>query len=455
MKTISFTELTHFIPKQDEALQASKKYKYVLYGGTMGSGKSYFLRWCAIYWLLYLASKYNQQGIRVGLFCEDYGSLNDRHISKIKMEFPKGLGVYNEQRHEFTLHYRFGSGVIAFRNLDDPSKYVSSEFAAIFVDEINRNPYSMFSILRTRLRWAGIAETKFLAACNPVGEPWVKRYWIDRNFPPEEKEQEQFFFVQALPKDNPHLSESYYQALDSLDEKEKKAYLEGDWNAFEGEMDEEGWMKLLTDHQFQDAISEKPDHFGEGVIGVDPAAGGDRSAVVYKSEMLQEVVFSQKLNDVLQLIPVIARAISDYGNVKEIVIDRTGVGEGLYRRCKELEKDLKVRVRGVAYAESPSSKERFENLKAELYWKERDWLLHGGKLKKHQGWNDFINIKYKIYNGKVIRIQSKDDLRKQGFKSPDTVDAAVLTQAASRNLKFDDMYKQITFKDRIKDIWAK
>ena len=448
-KFATFSELSHFTIKQNAALEASKKYKYILYGGAMGCGKSHWLRWATVYWLLYFAEKYHKRGIRAGLFCEDYGSLNDRHISKIKFEFPKSMGTYNEQRHEFNFHPWYGSPVIAFRNLDDPSKYVSSEFAIIAVDEINRDPFSMFSILRTRLRFPDIPDPKFISASNPVGEPWVKRYWIDRNFPPEEKETNQFFYVPALPKDNPYLDESYFKMLDSLDEKERKAYLEGDWSAFESEMDAEGWMKLLTDHQLTDAIITERNHFGDGVLAIDPAAGGDRSAVVYKSEMLKEVVFSQKLNDVLQLIPVIARAMSDFQNVKQIVIDRTGVGEGLFQRCKE----LKFPVKGVHFHEASSQPDRFENLKAELYWKEREWILHGGKLLKHNGWNDFINIKYKIYNGKVIRIQGKEELRRQGFKSPDVADAATLTNAANRNLKFEEQYKSMVFKDKTQQIW--
>lgn len=451
MKTVNFSELSHFTPKQWEALRATLEHRFTLYGGTMGSGKSYFLRWACIYWLIYLAGKYRQRGIRAGLFCEDYGALNDRHISKIKMEFPKALGTYNEQRHEFTLHIRFGGGVIAFRNLDDPSKYVSSEFAIEAVDEISRDPYAMFSILRTRLRWVGIPETRFIAASNPVGEPWVKRFWIDKNFPPEEKESKEFFFVPALPTDNPHLTEDYFKGLESLDENERKAYLEGDWNAFEKDMDDEGYMKLLTDTELQNAYVQDACHLGDGVLGVDPAAGGDRSAVVLKTETCKEVLFSQKLNDVLQMIPVIANACDRYKNIKQIIVDRTGVGEGLFRRLKE----LNFPVKGVSFSESPSDKQRFDNLKAELYWKEREWILRGGKLVKNQGWNDFVNIKYKIYDGKKIKIQGKDLLRRAGFKSPDVADASVLTQFASKNLGFDKLYKQMSFKDSMANVWKR
>jgi len=38
---IKFSDLTNFSPKQKEAEEALKHYKYVLYGGALGGGKSY------------------------------------------------------------------------------------------------------------------------------------------------------------------------------------------------------------------------------------------------------------------------------------------------------------------------------------------------------------------------------------------------------------------------------
>ena len=58
---IKFSELSRFFPKQQEALDASKRFKYVLFGGSVGSGKSYWIRWTAIYWLMKYYSKYNNE----------------------------------------------------------------------------------------------------------------------------------------------------------------------------------------------------------------------------------------------------------------------------------------------------------------------------------------------------------------------------------------------------------
>src|SRR3990167_1722841 len=186
---IAFTKLANFFPKQIEAASASRRFKFTLFGGSVGSGKSRWLRWMMVYWLMEYWAKYKIKGIRAGLFCEDYVSLNDRHLTKIKYEFPPWLGKFNEKKHEFTLAPEYGAGIIAFRNLDDPQKYLSVEFAVIAIDEINRNPKTVFDMLRSRHRWPGIKDVKFLAGCNPLGEAWVKNMWVKRLFPPEEKEQ--------------------------------------------------------------------------------------------------------------------------------------------------------------------------------------------------------------------------------------------------------------------------
>lgn len=448
-ETIKFSELAKFLPKQKDAQEASKRFKFVLYGGSLGSGKSYWLRWMMVYWLIKLFAKYGQRGIRAGLFCEDYPSLNDRHLSKVKYEFPAWLGKYNKAEHEFTLAPEYGSGVIAFRNLDDPEKYLSVEFAIMGVDEINRNRIVTFRELRKRLRWSGIKEVKFLAACNPRGEAWVKNMWVKRMFPPEENEQYEFVFVPALPTDNPHLDATYWKSLESLPEAERKAFLEGDWDSFDESMDEKGYIRLLNDRELQSVMVNDGQHSGYRILGVDPAAGGDNSAIVLKSGNVQEIVFNQKLINTMDLVTVIMDA---YRELKAdfIVIDKTGIGQGVFDRLKELD----YNVRGVSFGEK-SEDDMFGNLKAEWHWREREWLLSGGRLQRDVGWNEFEYVKYKNKDGKII-IQPKEELFKDGLMSPNCVDAAVLTMAisdttvnAGRQMKLHGGQ----FKDKMVSIW--
>jgi hypothetical protein len=450
-ETIDFTQLSNFFPKQIEALQAAKRFKFTLFGGSVGSGKSRWLRWACIYFLMDYYERYQIKGVRAGLFCEDYPSLNDRHLSKIKFEFPDWLGKYNEAKHEFTLAKQFGAGILAFRNLDDPAKYLSVEFAVIAIDEINRNPKTTFDMLRSRHRWPGIRDVKFLAGCNPLGEAWVKNMWVKRMFSPDEKEQYEFVFVPALPTDNPHLDQSYYKSLESLPENQRKAYLEGNWDAFDEGMDEKGYLRLINDRELQSVYTNQGEHTGYKILGVDPAAGGDNSAIVLKSANLQEILFNQKLQNTMDLVGVIMEKYRDY-KCDFIVVDKTGVGQGVFDRLRE----ANYPVRGVAFGEK-SEDDMFQNLKAEWHWRERKWLLSGGRLVQDIAWNEFEYVKYKNKDGKII-IQPKEELFKEGLISPNCVDAAILTMVvddtAIRSQRILKMNQGRGFYDATEKMWT-
>lgn len=244
MEQVKFSELCNFTTRQQEALKTLEHSKYLLYGGAMGGGKSYWLRWTTARHLMYLTKTYKVQGIVGAIFCEDYPSLKDRQVSKIAREFPSWLGELHSDHKEhgraFIAKPEYGGWVIALRNLDDASKYKSAEFAIIGIDELTKNQKEVFDDLKTRLRWPGLPsdECKFLSATNPgeIGHAWVKKWWIDRDFEEEmEKESTLFAFIGAKATDNPHLDEKYISVLDSLPEDKRKAYRDGDWNVFKGQ----------------------------------------------------------------------------------------------------------------------------------------------------------------------------------------------------------------------------
>ncbi len=242
-------DIAKFTPRQMEAIKLldSGKIKYLLYGGAMGGGKSYLLRWYAVRRLLWLA-KNGWRNASVMLACEDYPSLKDRQLSKCEIEFTQaGLGKMHDDHKTWgrcwILPKDMGSGVLCFRNLDDASKYASAEFAAILVDELTRNKYETFSLLRTRLRLIGLPdeEAQFIGGTNPggPGHGWVKMLWIDRNFPKEfikpKDLRSQFAFVPSKADDNPHLDQAYWDSLNTLPETMRRAFRDGDWNIYLGQ----------------------------------------------------------------------------------------------------------------------------------------------------------------------------------------------------------------------------
>ena len=243
MSNLPFTQLANFQEKQKEAWYRlmTPECKYLLYGGAAGGGKSYFLRWTAIGLAMYYYGKYGIEKLPIGLFSEDYPSLRDRQVTKISREFPSWLGTLKETQRDglgFYLSPEYGSGVIMLRNLDDPSKYASVEFAAIIVEELTKNSYSTFEDLRTRLRFPGVEDRKFVGGTNPgqVGHGWVKRLWVKPDESNPDAEQDRCFFVQSLFTDNSYNPEDYKQQLAAIrDPQKRKALMEGSWDIFAGQ----------------------------------------------------------------------------------------------------------------------------------------------------------------------------------------------------------------------------
>jgi phage terminase large subunit len=237
---IKWSEVVHFTPRQQEAMEAVQNHRFVLMGGTRGPGKSYWLRWALVELMIY----WNMQGfpnVRTMLGCESYPVLRDRQISKITQEFPEWLGIVKDSKTDglgFHLHDAFGNGVMALRNLDNPEKYKGAEFAAIGVDQLEQIPLVTFNLLRGSLRWPGIRDTKFLATGNPggVGHAWNVAYWLEKIYPPEMGNiADEFVFIRVKPDENPHLDEQYWKDLKSLPPKLQRAWLEGDYYVFSGQ----------------------------------------------------------------------------------------------------------------------------------------------------------------------------------------------------------------------------
>lgn len=269
--TQTWAELTQFTARQTQAAEAIYTHRYILYGGARGGGKSRLLRWALVEFLIDQFQSHSNKGVRVMLACETYPDLRDRQVTKIKLEFPSWLGALKDTKEDglsFKLDDSLGGGVIALRNLDDPSKYQSAEFAAIAVDELTKVNRETFDILRGSLRWPGVPHTVFIGATNPggIGHAWVKALWIDRIFPPElEIKRDEFIFIQSLPADNPYLPQSYWDELNTLPDNLRRAWVLGDWGVFVG-MAFPAWSEAT---HVSDITSEDiPSHWPR-VVGID------------------------------------------------------------------------------------------------------------------------------------------------------------------------------------------
>ena len=248
LERLQFDQICKFTPRQRVARHQFRIGKQkILYGGALGGGKSFFLRWFLLWYLMMSFEKYDLENVEVMLACEDYPTLKDRQISKISKEFPPEIGDLkdNHKVHGkcFLLHPEYGGGAILLRNLDDPSKYQSAEFAACAVDELTKNEYDVFTLLDSRLRWPGIPDSRtlFVGGTNPGGKGhgWCKQLWMEKDFGDEWIEpidfRHSFAYVPSKASDNPYLDKAYWNKLQTLPEHLRAAFRDGSWDLYIGQ----------------------------------------------------------------------------------------------------------------------------------------------------------------------------------------------------------------------------
>lgn len=194
----------------------------------------------------------------------------------------------------------------------------------------------------------------------------------------------------------------------------------------EGSMDAKGWLQLLTDSEVERAFVEEDVFLGDKRLGCDVAGGGRNfSVMVARGYNFARKIYKENQPDTMTFAGSVINTAEEMGiQDRDIYVDQVGIGKGVLDRLKEIRNG----VNGVGGADTPSES-RFANLRAEMYWRAREWILHGGKLEKDDDWYQLANIKYKVDSSGKLKIMSKEEMLKEGIDSPDVADGFSLTFA--------------------------
>lgn len=219
-----------------------------VYGGAKGGGKS-----CA---LVIEAAAYGAEypGAEIYLFRETYDDLEANLISEWKRKIPKEMYTYNESKHLATL----ANGTRVFfryiRNFADAEGYQGRSMDFIGVDELTKHEKRSIQVLLSCLRSPKGYPVRFRGTCNPggIGHVFVKEDFIEATEYGAKVTIDPITgnsraFIPATVYDNVVLmtnDPTYVKRLENLPEKEKKAFLHGDWDIFEGQYFAEWDRKL-------------------------------------------------------------------------------------------------------------------------------------------------------------------------------------------------------------------
>ena len=192
----------------------------------------------------------NYAGIKVMIIRKTYPELQENHIipmcNMLNCYAPKKkdrIASYNDSKK----HIKFPNGSrILFRYCDkekDAERFQGTEVDILFVDEATHQSEEKMKKLNACVRGVNNFPKRIYYTMNPGGEGhgWVKRLFIDRAFQDNEIPDD-YMFIQSLVTENKALMEAdpdYIRQLEALPPKLRKAWLEGDWNVYEGQFFED------------------------------------------------------------------------------------------------------------------------------------------------------------------------------------------------------------------------
>jgi len=170
------------------------------------------------------------------------------------------------------------------------------------------------------------------------------------------------------------------------------------------------------------------------VWGIDVARhGSDRCALCKrKGNVITEPIKHWGGKDLMETVGII---MAEYESTpyrdrpSEVLVDSIGLGAGVVDRLVE----LNIPARGINVAESSSLTNRYVRLRDELWFKCREWLEHKDCVIPDQEEliAELTAVQYSIMSNGKFKVESKDEMKKRGMRSPDIADALMLTFASN------------------------
>lgn len=190
--------------------------------------------------LVLLALRY--AGIQILLLRRTFPELRENHINPLR-RWLHGIASYKDSTKEFSFPNgsRIKLGYLSEEG--DALQYQGQAYEVVGMEEATQFTESQYYAMTECCRSAGLLQEHFTPrmyfTCNPggVGHAWVKRLFIDRDYRDGER-AEDYVFIPSTVYDNRYLlaeNPEYVRTLESLPPLRRRAMLDGDWDAFEGQ----------------------------------------------------------------------------------------------------------------------------------------------------------------------------------------------------------------------------
>jgi len=207
--------------------------------------------------------------------------------------------------------------------------------------------------------------------------------------------------------------------------------------------DEKSLISSVFVQKARKAVADN-DNSAPKIIGVDPARFGDDSTVLYiRQGRIAERIGKVNGKNTMEVVGMIVRAIARY-SPEAVYVDVGGIGAGIYDRLKEMNYRM---VRDVNFGSEPLDKKKYINKRAEMWGLMNEWLSSPpAQIPDNDDIEiDLCGLRYAYDSHGRLKIESKEDAKKRGIKSPDDGDALALTFAYPVRPKHIESSRIVTF----------
>lgn len=258
---------------------------------------------------------------------------------------------------------------------------------------------------------------------------WFYEPWKNKTI------KEPYYFLPATIADNPYASEAYKESLKYLPEEEYKRFVMGEWDFVDDP------NQLIKTEWIWDAQNVEPDESGPARMSVDAARYGDDFTKIVKSKgnHLRKLVTMKKFDVVLVANRVMNEANDPEFPVpgRNVRVDTVGLGAGVGDICRHNGLPIQEVIAGAKPIEREGSFFQFKDLRSQIWWEAREALRNKKwcfRLQDELGnevplpdklIGDLASVRYEISGDRVIKVESKDDLKERLGRSTDDGDAVV------------------------------
>lgn len=207
-----------------------------------------------------------------------------------------------------------------------------------------------------------------------------------------------------------------------------------------GAIDSRGYQRLLNDDEIDKLWVKKIEfnNYDKKILSVDPALGGDTTVFLVRQNQTARVDKTEKTPKITTIEGLIHEYLSADGfTADHVFVDSIGIGAGISQHLEEQHVFINALKWGCAPSEESidAAKNKnhigFFNLRAECFWKLKEWIERGGKVEYNKNLEEQLKIiKYKINSTSKIQILDKAEIKMELGYSPDELDALAGSFAA-------------------------